>query len=71
MQCVRRPNLAPQTRIELVKLTWQSQGLYGMMTELAQQYQIARTFLYQLLGMAHWQLATLLSDAQLVASYDQ
>ena len=64
MKFVRRPDLAPQTRIEIVKLVWQSQGIYGKMTEIAQQYQISRTFLYQLLWMATWQLETLFSDAK-------
>jgi len=64
MKFVRRPDLAPQTRIEIVKLAWQSQGIYGKMTEIAQQYQISRTFLYQLLWMANWQLETLFSDAK-------
>ena len=64
MKFVRRPDLAPQTRIEIVKLVWQSQGIYGKMTEIAQQYQISRTFLYPLLWRANWQVATLFSNAK-------
>src|SRR5215468_9124158 len=64
MKFVRRSDLAPQTRIEIVKLVWQSQGIYGKMTEIAQQYQISRTFLYPLLWRANWQVATLFSNAK-------
>jgi DNA-binding phage protein len=49
MKFTRRPDLDPQTRIEMVKLAWLYQGVYGKMTEIAQSYQISRTFLYQLL----------------------
>jgi hypothetical protein len=61
MKFTRRPDLDPQTRIEMVKLAWLYQGVYGKMTEIAQSYQISRTFLYQLLLMAHLQLETLFS----------
>jgi hypothetical protein len=53
IQCVRRPDLAPQTRLERVKLVWQSQGISGKMPEIAQQYQLSRTVLYPLLWMAN------------------
>jgi hypothetical protein len=36
MKFIRRHDLDPQTRIEIVKLAWNHQGLYGKMTELAQ-----------------------------------
>ena len=55
MKFTRRPDLAPQTRIEIVKLAWLYQGVYGKMTEIAQYYQISRTFLYQLLLRANLQ----------------
>jgi hypothetical protein len=64
MKFTRRPDLDPQTRIYIVMLAWRSQGVYGKMTQIAQAYQISRTFLYQLLLMAHLQLETLFSDAK-------
>jgi hypothetical protein len=45
-------------------LAWLHQGVYGKMTEIAQYYQISRTFLSQLLFLANLQLETLLSDAK-------
>jgi hypothetical protein len=62
MKFTRRPDLDPQTRIHIVMLAWLSQGVYGKMTQIAQAYQISRTFLSQLLLMAHRQLETLFSD---------
>jgi len=53
MKFTRRPDLVPQTRIEIVKLAWLYQGVYGKMTEIAQAYQISRTLLSPLLFMAH------------------
>ena len=70
MKFTRRPDLDPQTRIEMVKLAWLYQGVYGKMTEIAQSYQISRTFLYQLLLMAHLQLETLFSDEKLLWQTD-
>src|SRR5467141_3398192 len=62
MKFTRRPDLAPQTRIDIVMLAWLHQGIYGKMTDIAQCYQISRTFLYQLLFLANLQLETLFSD---------
>jgi hypothetical protein len=70
MKFTRRPDLDPQTRIEMVKLVWLYQGVYGKMTEIAQYYQISRTFLYQLLLMANLQLETLFSDVKLLLPKD-
>jgi len=70
MKFTRRPDLAPRTRIEMVKLVWLYQGVYGKMTEIAQYYQISRTFLYQLLLMANLQLETLFSDEKLLFQKD-
>lgn len=70
MKCTRRPDLAPQTRIDIVMLAWLHQGVYGKMTAIAQYYQISRTFLYHLLFMAHLQLETLFSDEQLLFQKD-
>ena len=48
MKFTRRPDLDPHTRIDIVKLTWLYQGIYGKMTQIAQDYHISRTFLYQI-----------------------
>jgi hypothetical protein len=71
MKFTRRPDLDPQTRIKIVNLAWLYQGVYGKMTEIAQQYQISRTFLYRLLLMANVQLETLFSDEKLLVQNDQ
>ena len=71
MKCTRRPDLGPQTRIHIVKLAWLHQGIYGKMTEIAQYYQISRTFLYQLLFMASLHLEILFSDQKLLFQKDQ
>jgi hypothetical protein len=62
MKFIRRPDLDPQTRIHIVMLAWLHQGVYGKMTQIAQTYQISRTFLYQLLLAANLQLEVLFSD---------
>ena len=62
MKFTRRPDLTPQTRIQIVRLAWLHQGVYGKMTEIAKAYQISRTFLYQLIFMANLQLDILFSD---------
>jgi hypothetical protein len=64
MKFTRRPDLDAQTRIHIVMLAWLYQGFYGKMTQIAQSYQISRTFLYQLLCIANLQLETLFSDAK-------
>ena len=63
MKFTRRPDLDAQTRIHIVMLAWLYQGFYGKMTQIAQSYQISRTFLYQLLFMANLQLETLFTDS--------
>ena len=62
MKFIRRHDLDPQTRIEIVKRAWQGQGIYGKMTEIAQTYHISRTFLYQLTWAAQHHLADLFRD---------
>jgi hypothetical protein len=62
MKFIRRHDLEPHTRIEIVRLAWINQGLYGKMTQIAQDYHISRTFLYQLTWAAQHQLKELLSD---------
>ncbi len=64
MKFIRRHDLEPHTRIEMVKLAWINQGLYGKMTQIAQDYHISRTFLYQLTWAAQHQLQELFSDPQ-------
>jgi hypothetical protein len=61
MQFIRRHDLTPHTRIDIVRLAWLNQGLYGKMTQIAQEYHISRTLLYQLLWSANLQLTTLFS----------
>jgi hypothetical protein len=70
MQFTRRPDLDPPTRIHIVMLAWLHQGVYGKMTQIAQAYQISRTFLYQLLLAANLQLEVLFSDEKLLFQKD-
>src|SRR3989442_9910974 len=70
MKFTRRPDLTPQTRIDIVMLAWLHQGVYGKMTAIATYYKISRTFLYQMLFMVHLQLETLFSDEQLLFQKD-
>jgi hypothetical protein len=62
MQFIRRHDLTPHTRLDIVRLAWLHQGIYGKMTQIAQEYHISRTWLYQLLWAANLQLETLCSD---------
>ena len=64
MKFIRREDLTPHTRIDIVKLAWLNQGIYGKMTQIAQAYRISRTFLYQLSRVADLQLETLFSVQQ-------
>jgi hypothetical protein len=64
MKFTRRHDLDPQTRIEIVKHVWIHQGIYGKMTQIAQEYHISRTFLYQLSWAAKHHLEDLFSDPQ-------
>jgi hypothetical protein len=61
MKFIRRQDLTPHTRIDIVRLAWLNQGIYGKMTQIAQDYHISRTWLYQLIWAATLQLETLLS----------
>lgn len=70
MKFTRRPDLDPRTRIEIVRLAWLYQGVYGKMTEIANSYRISRTFLYQLLLAANLQLEVLFSDEKLLFQKD-
>jgi hypothetical protein len=62
MKFTRRHDLDPQTRIDIVKRVWINQGIYGKMVQIAQEYQISRTFLYQLTWAARHHLEALFSD---------
>src|SRR6266496_63299 len=62
MKFIRRHDLTPHTRIEMVRLAWLNQGIYGKMTQIDQEYQISRTWLYQLIWAANLQLETLFGD---------
>src|SRR3989441_1957959 len=62
MKFIRRHDLTPHTRIDMVRRAWLYQGIYGQMTHIAQEYRISRTFLYQLMWAANLQLETLFSD---------
>jgi hypothetical protein len=64
MKFTRRHDLDPHTRIEIVKHVWIHQGIYGKMTQIAQEYHISRTFLYQLSWAAKHHLEDLFSDPQ-------
>lgn len=70
MKFTRRPDLDPRTRIHIVMLAWLNQGVYGKMTQIAQAYQISRTFLYQLLLAANLQLEVLFSDEKCLFQKD-
>jgi hypothetical protein len=62
MKFIRRHDLTPHTRIDMVRRAWLHQGIYGKMTQIAQEYHISRTFLYQLIWAANLQLETLFSE---------
>src|SRR5713101_10042064 len=46
----------------MVRLAWQGQGIYGKMRQLAREYHISSTFLYQRTWAAQHHLEQLLSD---------
>ena len=70
MKCMRRPDVDPQTRIQMVMTAWLHQGVYGKMTQIAPYDQISRTFLSQLLFVANLHLETLFRDEKLVCQKD-
>ena len=61
MKFARRKDLLPETRVEIIKAGIKGQGTYGAMTELAHQYNISRSFLYQLMAMTMFCLTEILS----------
>ncbi len=70
MKFMRRPDLDAQSRIQIVMQAWLNQGVYGKMTQLAQSYQISRTFLYQLLFVANLHLEMLSRPRRRVAALE-
>jgi len=42
---IRRPDLDAHTRIDIVTQAWLKQGIYGKMTQLAQEYRTFDTLL--------------------------
>ncbi len=64
MKFIRRHDLDPQSRIDIVKHVWINQGIYGKMSQIAQEYHISRTFLSQLSWAATHHLEDLFSDPQ-------
>jgi hypothetical protein len=62
MKFIRRHDRTSHTRIEMVRLAWLHQGIYGKITQIAQEYRISRTWLYQLMWAANLQLETLFGD---------
>jgi hypothetical protein len=71
MKFIRRHDLEPHTRIEIVRLAWINQGFYGKMTQIAQDYHISRTFLYQLTWAAQCRLNALFSEPARLAEGTQ
>jgi len=64
MKFIRRHDLDPQSRIDIVKHVWINQGIYGKMSQIAQEYHISRTFLSQLSWAATHHLEDLFRDPQ-------
>ena len=50
LKFIRRQDLDTQTRLNIITAGLSGLGTYGSMTKLAIQYNISRTFLYQLIG---------------------
>ena len=61
MKFSRRTDLDAQTRVEIIKAGIRAKGTYGGMIGLAHQYNISRSFLYQLMAMAMFCLTEMLS----------
>ena len=61
MKFTRRKDLPPETRVEIIKAGIKSQGNYGAMIGLVHQYNISRSFLYQLMAMTMFCLTEMLS----------
>ncbi len=64
MKFVRRPDLTLEKRIHIAGLALCYQGTDGAMSQLANQYNISRTFLYQLMNQAILYLSLCFSEAR-------
>jgi hypothetical protein len=42
MKFIRRQALTPHTRIDMVRLAWLHQGIYGKMTQIAQDDSVSK-----------------------------
>lgn len=70
MKFIRRKDLDTQTRLNIITAGLSGIGTYGSMTKLAESYNISRTFLYQLIGMALLCLTELLNvESRKVSSH--
>lgn len=70
MKFMRRKDLDTQTRIQIVILALLNYGTYGAMSRLAQHYDISRTFLYQMVGVALFYLTMLFNIEEAEISSD-
>jgi len=73
MKFIRRKDLNSQTRLTIILSALSCAGIYGAMTRLALQYNISRTFLYQLVGLAMLSLNDLVEidhSVQTTESFD-
>src|SRR2546428_7337201 len=62
MQFRRRHDCTPHTRIAMVRRAWLTQGIYGTLTHMAQEYHLSRPLLSQLMWAADLPLERLCSD---------
>ena len=63
MKFLRRPDLDAQTRMNIVFVVLLCEGTYGAITRLARQYNVSRTFIYELLWTANLALLGAFSEA--------
>jgi len=68
MKFVRRKELDVATRINILILALSCQGIYGARTALANQYNISRSFLYQLISVGLLCLQELFSNENISIS---
>ena len=68
MKFVRRKELDVATRINILILALSCQGIYGARTALASQYNISRSFLYQLISVGLLCLQELFSNENISIS---
>ncbi|WP_146066690.1 hypothetical protein, partial [Candidatus Venteria ishoeyi] len=68
---IRRKELDADTRLRIVILALSCQGDYGARTALAREYNLSRSFLYQLIGTALLCLQELFSHENVAALPNQ